>query len=577
MMKVQVTMKSAAQKVAAQNSTFDISVKEEELVGKIKERIAASQLIAFPDTQLVHQGKTLEDGMKMGDYGVKENDALEFVICATEESLLKQVAELLQARDLTTDELGLLYCYKHGVSLNQALKTVGVEEKFQEYVKKQKQFSVDSGRVALVREDTALKPFSAAKEVEQILCDGGSPMDVTVLCSKFIQKFNVSLSSIVGMRPAEFLEKEKDRFVLTGRGKVSLKGSAQQPKDAAAPAKKEEKPKPPAPVAPAKKESPPAPAAPVTAPQPAAPVAPAPPKVEAELEKKQESDAEQMYQDLHTKISGRSFNSKIAQTLTGILNILTEKCGFLNVDRIERGGAVGKGTAIGGAADAEVVFFLNGMPSGDPSKWLKPLLKSVATVLEQTLTPADGVTDLTTTNDSVRMKVKDLVTLDLRFSPAFDSHAEAVAALRAEQSAEARKYYAPSFVKEKSQFVGKQPGQVKVTIRLLRWWRDQQSWSSALTRPSDEVLELLAIYSALQTKPRDQSQAVANAMSLMARFSELRIVWSNYYKKEDIWTPLMSHRPLLMDPVNPFVNAADPQSFDPKELMELARTTHFFW
>jgi len=562
MMKVQVSMKSAALK--GNQNTFDLSVKEDELVGKIKERIAASQLIAFPDTQLVHQGKTLQDGMKMGDYGVKENDALEFVISATEESLLKQVAELLQARDLTTDELGLLYCYKHGVSLNQALKTVGVEEKFQEYVKKQKKFSVENGRVALVREDTALKPFSAANEVEQILRDGGSPMDVTVLCSKFIQKFNVSLSSIVGMRPAEFLEKEKDRFVLTGRGKVSLKSA--QPKDA--PAKKDV---PKQPAAPAKKE-PPAPTAP--APQPATAVAPVP-RVEAALEK-QESDSDQMYQDLHTKISGRSFNSKIAQTLTAIVETVTEKC-FLNVERVERGGAVGKGTAITGAADAEAVFFLTGMPLGHQSKWLPPLLKSVATVLEQTLTPADGVTDLTTTTDSVRMTVKNLVTLDLRFSPVFESHAETVAALRTEQSAEARKYYVPSFVKEKSQFVGKQPGQVKVTIRLLRWWRDQQSWSSALTRPSDEVLELISIYSALQTKPRDQCQAVANAMSLMARFNELRIVWSNYYKKEDIWAPLLSHRPLLMDPVNPFVNAADPQSFDPKELMELARSTRFFW
>merc|ERR1719388_52772 len=116
-----------------------------------------------------------------------------------------------------------------------------------------------------------------------------------------------------------------------------------------------------------------------------------------------------------------------------------------------------------------------------------------------------------------------------------------------------------------------------VTMRLLKWWRDQQQWSSEYTTPSDDVLELVAVYSALQTKPKDQRTAIANVMSLMARFNEVRIVWSNYYKKEDIWAPLLSHRPLLIDPVNPFVNAADPQSFDPKELMELARSTRFFW
>ena len=56
---------------------------------------------------------------------------------------------------------------------------------------------MENGRVALVREDTALKPFSAVKEVEQILKDGGSTMDVTVLCSKFIQKLNVQCNVVL--------------------------------------------------------------------------------------------------------------------------------------------------------------------------------------------------------------------------------------------------------------------------------------------------------------------------------------------------------------------------------------------
>ena len=42
---------------------------------------------------------------------------------------MRQLTDLLAARDLTTDELGLLYCYKHGVSTNQALKTIGSEAK----------------------------------------------------------------------------------------------------------------------------------------------------------------------------------------------------------------------------------------------------------------------------------------------------------------------------------------------------------------------------------------------------------------------------------------------------------------
>jgi len=132
-------------------------------------------------------------------------------------------------------------------------------------------------------------------------------------------------------------------------------------------------------------------------------------------------------------------------------------------------------------------------------------------------------------------------------------------------------------VKERTQFIAKQPGHVKVTIRLLKWWRDQQTWSGKVFRPADEMLELVCVYSAVQTKPADQRVAIANVMALLSQANDLRIVWSNYYSKDDVWAPLLRQRPLLMDPTNPFINIADPQSFDATELMRLAKTTHFFW
>jgi len=141
----------------------------------------------------------------------------------------------------------------------------------------------------------------------------------------------------------------------------------------------------------------------------------------------------------------------------------------------------------------------------------------------------------------------------------------------------ARKFFDPSFVKERTQFVSKQPGHVKVTMRLMKWWRDQQAWSCSLTRPSDYVLELIVIYAAQQCGKVTQAQAVANCMSLLSRFDQLRVVWSNYYDPSDVWSPLMLQKPLLMDPVNPFTNVADPQDFDARELMSLASSTHFFW
>merc|ERR1719333_1207085 len=203
------------------------------------------------------------------------------------------------------------------------------------------------------------------------------------------------------------------------------------------------------------------------------------------------------------------------------------------------------------------------------------LLRSVSAVLSANLS-ADEVSDIEVTEASVRLNVKNQVSVDLKFSPAFDSYVKTVQALGA-LGPYARKPFEPSFVKERTQFVAKQPGNVKVTMRLLKWWRDQQAWSCALTKPSDFVLELIAIYASQQCGKVTQAQMIANCMSLLSRFDQLRVVWSNYYDPSDVWSPLMLQKPLLMDPVNPFSNVADPQDFDARELMSFAAKTHFFW
>merc|ERR1712224_151503 len=112
---------------------------------------------------------------------------------------------------------------KHGVSVNQALKTIGCTDKFHDFVCKQKEFMVENGRVVLKQNDTGLQPFSVSAEVKRILVENNGAMDMTMLCSKFTQKFNVSIQSIVNMRPAEFLSKE-ELFTLSGKN-VSLKSA----------------------------------------------------------------------------------------------------------------------------------------------------------------------------------------------------------------------------------------------------------------------------------------------------------------------------------------------------------------
>jgi len=440
------------------------------------------------------------------------------------------------------------------------LRTVGHDGKFTDFMKKQKVFLVENGCATLVRNDTPLQPFSVRDEVKRMLeASGEGSMSLPTLCSKFVQKFNVSIASMTGMKPADFFTHERDMFVVSGRGLVSLKpaGARQNMQNQRVPS-------------------------------PAAVPVPSVTEIqqnvfeegstsnEGDTTSSDHEDYNQQYLDLHTKISGRSFNSKVAQALTAIVDVVLGAL-FLRVDQVVKGGSVGKGTAVVGVCDAEVVFFLAGMPAGTQSKWLPPLLKAVASVLTaECVADHHCLEDVRVSEDSLRLRVSELGTVQLRFSPIFESHVEAVQAM-SKQTPDGRRLLEAAFAKEKVQFIAKQPGQVKVTMRLLKWWRQQQEWSSELTRPSDDILELMVVYSAAMTKPVDQAAAVANVMSLLARFDEMRIVWSNYYGKEDVWAPLLNQRPLLMDPVNPFVNVASPQAFDPCELVSAAKTTHFFW
>eukprot|EP00747_Dinoflagellata_sp_TGD_P130437 gnl/TRDRNA2_/TRDRNA2_174830_c0_seq6.p1 gnl/TRDRNA2_/TRDRNA2_174830_c0~~gnl/TRDRNA2_/TRDRNA2_174830_c0_seq6.p1 ORF type:complete len:592 (+),score=146.52 gnl/TRDRNA2_/TRDRNA2_174830_c0_seq6:202-1776(+) len=523
-------------------------INEGDTVSCVKERFTSAQLVPFQMNDLVFDGEVLADGHRLLDCGVKDGSSLDFVVKASEATLVQQLSELLQARDLSTDELGLLYCYKQGVSINQALKILGHSEKFVDFLKQTKAFMVENGRVSLIREDTALKPFSVVDEIKQILEASPNGMEIPTLCAKFVQKFNVSLESIAGMRPTDYLTKEKSHFIVKGRRYVSIKSGTRDKVRSA-------------------KEIWASPVEHNTSGS----------SDEEAVEEAEEAAAQnQQYLDLHAKICGRGFNSQVAQTLHDVVGAI-EDTTFLSIHHIVKGGSVGKGTAISGVADSEVVLFLNGLPPTGQSKWLPGLLKSVAGGLQERLGHQHKVEDVHISGDTICIRTKDLTTVHLQVSPVYQSYANVIQLLRSEIPA-ARRYYAAALAEEKLRFIEKQPSSVKVTIRLLKWWREQQQWSCAITKPSDEILELLAVYSALQTKPASQRLAVANVMSLLSRFDELRIVWPAYhYTKEDIWAPLLNQKPLVMDPTNPFVNVANSQTFDACELIALAQTTHFFW
>jgi hypothetical protein len=479
--------------------TTQVSVRPEETVRVLLDKVAASQLLAFPESSLCVDGKRAEPSATLAAVGVTNGCTVDFVLESTVKSLVAQLRELVRARALTFDELGLLYCYRYGLSLNQALKTLGITGTLKDLVAEHSDFELSKGKVGLLKaaEPEAAAPVATVAAVLQAPAAAPAPKKTTPAVKA----------------PAE----ERARTPKKAKPKPSAEARTGSPAPKWTPA----------------------------------------------------ADAlfadEQAFQDLHTKVSGRSFHSKISQDLRRLQQQVEDAC-FLTVKEVVRGGPVGRGTALVGNEDAELVVFVKGLPACGHEKWLPRLHQAVATALEPRVAPEPV---------AVCAKGIDVGNTRIKISPAFESHTEAVQALGV-LGPDSRPYFDAAFVNERNAFIGKQPGSVKATMRLLKWWREQQSFSCELTRPSDELLELLAIYVAQQSGKQPLGESVKSCMTVLAHLDDFRAVWTNFYTPQDVWAPLMAQRPLLMDPVNPFRNVMDPQDFDPREVIYLARTSTFW-
>merc|ERR1719350_2163536 len=106
--------------------------------------------------------------------------------------------------------------------------------------------------------------------------------------------------------------------------------------------------------------------------------------------------------ELHGKICSKSFKARAEQSLTEVCEVLSQMM-FVDVHHMVKGGSVGKGVAIAGQADAEVVLFLKGLPKLGHERWLPPLLRAVAGVLSQQVGGEGGIQAACVRDDAVQV------------------------------------------------------------------------------------------------------------------------------------------------------------------------------
>ncbi|CEM38193.1 unnamed protein product [Vitrella brassicaformis CCMP3155] len=169
-----------------------------------------------------------------------------------------------------------------------------------------------------------------------------------------------------------------------------------------------------------------------------------------------------------------------------------------------------------------------------------------------------------------------------------------------------------ALTRETTELILKQTPKVKAAMRLMEFWRLHQAWSSPRTTPSPYTTALLTLHAAhlhlLDTQPHESPLAqqhttnsngssnsnsvahlappgcgpwemVKRTFGVMEGFETVRVVWADVglaaYTYPSIWPALMGHERILMDPVNPYKNLADPSVFDCTELVAFAQPSRW--
>jgi len=507
---------------------LSFAVKPSYTVKRLKQQVMLVESVPFPEQVLELNGMVLADSQRIEDLAVTEGQELDLKVTATTAVFTQQLVDLLkeQTHPVSATELAMLYSHKSGGTVKRALSILGCGSNLIDYISSEsKQFSINSGMVSLneptitnVAEDE--KPLALAAEVVIKSTLGNvvkASLELTVKGCETVQGFaeRVAAAELIPFQAVEVSMKGRvlegsqtlgsyikeastvhvqiniSKALLLQQLAGLLNGRCLSVTELGD----------------------------LYCYRYGAPVTRALELLGRRSTLKDFLKDNLEHFSLHAgsvKQREASNNSTVRTTTFGALNqryldldseitscksieeaeacfelaIQSAAGGSYGIKRVIRGGSLGRGTAFVGNADAEALLLLDGTSPMDRATWLPPLLTEMASTLRKDMT---GKADVSVVDDTIHLSFPgSLVVLS------FDAVSGSFA-LAAER---------------KARLFAKMSPATKVTMRLLKWWRNQQNWSNDQLRPCDLVLEEL-VASTANTSPEDQADAVATVLGAL--------------------------------------------------------------
>ncbi|KAM6422956.1 2'-5'-oligoadenylate synthase 1 [Liasis olivaceus] len=253
------------------------------------------------------------------------------------------------------------------------------------------------------------------------------------------------------------------------------------------------------------------------------------------------------------------------------------------VQKIIKGGSLGKGTAMKQGSDADLVVFLDVFKTYED---LERKRKCVIEEIERRLTECRMELKLNVDFEKskwlnprvlqFRLRSKnseDCIEFDVL--PALDILGQCDGSRPDPQkyvdliSAGKHGYFAPCFTELQKNFIVDRPTKLKNLIRLVKYWYKELPEQKSL--PPKYALELLTVYAwekgSGETK-FSMAKGFRTVLWLIERHKQICIYWTKYYDfehetiKRHLQTQLRKNRPVILDPADPTANIGEGKRWD---------------
>lgn len=254
------------------------------------------------------------------------------------------------------------------------------------------------------------------------------------------------------------------------------------------------------------------------------------------------------------------FNSEMQKTVDKICHFLRE---HMRPNKIVKGGSLGKGTAIRGRSDIDLVLILNEVKSAEDLKEKLPGIKEeiIKTLRENSRQLSIVPNSISEREFLVKFSVEGLhdnIDVDLLPTFYFEDLKRLYRTMRADT--DHVEYYSAALVEQQVEFVKNYSANVKSLIRLVKYWRKTMvvPYEAKRKIPKSYVMELITIHLSEKHNVNGGTfntlKAFRSIMEELKNYESLNIIWTKNYSRCEIPGAIRTERPLLMDPANPMNN-----------------------